>query len=154
MKTLKYSINFSNGLRVQRQRIIRKVEETLSDKRGWTRMGYKFVLIEGKKESVDFTIQFVSNSYVERICNFTGLSCADTNTKTIYMNIYNWRNGRSLSGLNTDDYRTYMINHEVGHILGRGHLQCGNRGTRVPVMVQQTLGIGDCRPNPWPLSWE
>jgi hypothetical protein len=70
------------------------------------------------------------------------------------MNIENWRNGKSLSGLNKDDYRTYMINHEVGHILGRGHSQCGNRGTKVPVMVQQTLGIGDCRPNHWPLSWE
>lgn len=154
MKKLKYNINFANGLRVQRQRIIRKVEETLTDKRGWRRMGYQFVLVEDTTEPVNFTIRFVSNSYIERICNFTGLSCADTNTKMIYMNIENWRNGRRLSGLDKEDYRTYMINHEVGHILGRGHSQCGNPGTRVPVMVQQTLGIYKCKPNPWPLSWE
>lgn len=151
MKTLRYSISFSDNLNVQKGRIIKKVIETLNDKRGWQRLGYKFILSE---ERFDFEIQFVSNSYIERVCNFTGLSCADRNTNTIYMNIDNWKSGIRLSGLDKDNYRTYMINHEVGHILGRGHSQCGNPGTRVPVMVQQTLGIANCKPNPWPLSWE
>ena len=163
--SLVYTIRFGNELSVQKGRIIRKVESVLTDKRGWLRMGYKFRLVYEKGDEkgdgervhtreVDFVIMFVTGSYIEKVCKFSGLSCADINKKIIYMNIDNWRSGKRLSGLNKEDYRTYMINHEVGHILGRGHNKPGKPGTRVPVMVQQTLGISQCRPNPWPLYWE
>jgi hypothetical protein len=47
-----------------------------------------------------------------------------------------------------------MVNHEVGHVLGRGHAFCPAAGAPAPVMVQQTKGVAPCRPNPWPLAWE
>jgi hypothetical protein len=52
-------------------------------------------------------------------------------------------------------YRLYVINHETGHALGNGHVQCPKKGALAPVMMQQTLGIstpgvGACKPNPWP----
>jgi hypothetical protein len=52
-----------------------------------------------------------------------------------------------------NDYQTYVINHETGHFLGKGHLKHDNfSGGLVPVMVQQTLGFGDCYPNNLPLK--
>ncbi len=71
----------------------------------------------------------------------------------VILNLARWR-------LSVDDYvsaripletyRTYMINHEVGHELGHRHELCPRPGVAAPVMQQQTLGLLGCVANPWP----
>ena len=51
------------------------------------------------------------------------------------------------SKLSLEDYRQYMVSHEIGHILGHEHVKCPCVGCKAPIMMQQTLGIGKCQPN-------
>jgi hypothetical protein len=46
------------------------------------------------------------------------------------------------------EYRSYLVNHLVGHWLGVPETGCG--GGPAPVMSDQTAGLGGCAPEPWP----
>lgn len=64
----------------------------------------------------------------------------------ISINSVNWLNGVKQSGLSLDEYREYVINHEVGHGLGKDHLTCDGKTVvdgRCPVMYQSTRGCPD-----------
>jgi hypothetical protein len=58
-------------------------------------------------------------------------------------------------------YREYVINHEVGHALNRGHFipknksnPAKNKGIPLPIMAQQTKGLYGYNINTWPLPHE
>ncbi len=47
-------------------------------------------------------------------------------------------------------YREYVVNHEVGHLLGRQHTSCPGAGERAPIMQQQSIEVAPCTANAWP----
>jgi hypothetical protein len=112
---------------------------------GWTQDGYAFNISE-KNASVD--IRLSSQTTIRKKCGFTGkLSCAELGGRHMYLNADRWFRGSKSSKLSLDNYRQYMISHEIGHILGEGHTKCPCKGCHAPIMMQQTRGIGECIPN-------
>jgi len=154
----RYNIIIDESLNLRKNLIEEKIETVLNDSRGWRKLGYKF---NRSTTNLDFVITIVPNKIVKKVCNFDGLSCATMyrakdKTDIIFLNLEKWQKGSTKSKLSLDLYRTYLINHETGHILGRSHIKHEDckPGTKCPIMVQQTLGIGKCKPNVFPLSWE
>jgi uncharacterized protein DUF3152 len=148
---MKYTIKIDDKYHLNKNLIINKIKNTLNDKRGWIKFGYIFEYVDSKKNA-DFIITFKDNDEIVDICDLAGLSCADTNENIIYFNLYRWKKGSNKSMLNLDDYRNYVINHEVGHILGKHHIPLGKKGTKAPIRIQQTVGIGHHKPNSWPIK--
>ena len=113
---------------------------------GWSQDGYFFEPVE--KYKADVWIRMSLSKTIEEICgNSPMLSCAFLGGKHMYLCAELWFGGAENSGLDIQDYRQYMVSHEMGHILGKEHAKCPRKGAKAPVMMQQTLGIGECIPN-------
>lgn len=79
-------------------------------------------------------------------CKNDSLSCATLGGNMIWLNADRWIHGSAASKLPLEQYRQYMVSHEMGHSLGYDHVKCPGKGP-APIMMQQTLGIGTCSPN-------
>lgn len=117
----------------------------LNDPNGWSKHGYFF---EPVSQNEHIKIRLSMPKTIDKICGLDGnLSCAELGGKNMYLNADRWFNGSKQSKLSLTDYRQYMISHELGHILGYEHEKCPCVGCKAPIMMQQTKGIGKCKPN-------
>jgi hypothetical protein len=111
---------------------------------GWAKYGYFF---EPVLQNESVLIRLSSPATIKEKCGFDNLSCAELGGRFMYLNADRWFRGSSKSKLNLGDYRQYMVTHEMGHILGHDHQECPCKDCPAPLMMQQTLGIGECKPN-------
>lgn len=112
---------------------------------GWSTKGYFF---EPVSKNPDIYITLSSSETIMKKCGLPkALSCAELNGKYLFLNAERWFRGSKKSKLSLEDYRQYMVSHEIGHILGYDHTKCPCKGCKAPIMMQQTLGIGKCIPN-------
>jgi hypothetical protein len=110
---------------------------------GWSQDGYTFE----PTTNPDVAITLSSSNTIKKKCGFGGLSCAVLNGHEMYLNADKWFNGSKKSKLDLENYRQYLVSHEMGHILGKEHVKCRGKGHKAPIMLQQTLGLGECIPN-------
>jgi hypothetical protein len=145
-----YAVVVEAGLSVTRTEVITEVDRILADERSWIGDG-----VAGFRRTVavpDFTILVASPGTVDRLCAplRTGgyLSCRSGSR--VILNVDRWMGATEWWSAGIDAYREYLVNHEVGHVLGHGHASCPGSGKAAPVMMQQTKGVGECVANGWP----
>ena len=126
----------------------------LSDPRGWRRAGFQIRVAE----NAPYTVVLAEGPEVDRLClpYDTGGEYSCQNGAVVALNADRWRSATETWPGSLADYRTMLINHEVGHLLGQHHptQRCPRPGRRAPVMAQQSSRLEGCLPNPWPLRWE
>jgi len=133
------------------------VDQILQDKEQWKSLNVKFVPFwsssygttnqSKNQREADVHIRLSSEKTIKKECGFEGLSCAVLGGHNIYLNETNWTKGSKKSGLSLQDYRKYVLTHEMCHILGYLHETCSGPNQKVSIMVQQTLGTGGCNPH-------
>lgn len=127
-----------------------QVLNVLGDPRSWIHaddLGWERV-----STTADLRIIFASPFLTDQLCAplDTGGIYSCRNGNRVVLNTYRWRNGTPEYTTDLNEYRTYQINHEVGHFLGYGHTSCPVVGATAPVMMQQTKGLDGCAMNGWP----
>ena len=152
----RFVVEVEDGIGVDGATFAAAVEATLSDPRSWGgggRMSFQRVgAAEASTAQYEFKVSLVSPGSMERYCPGVGTggytSCRYGERAVI--NLARWATAVPHYDGDIATYRQYVINHEVGHVLGQGHVNCPGAGQSAPVMVQQTLDLQGCEKNAWP----
>ncbi|MFD8910485.1 DUF3152 domain-containing protein [Streptomyces sp. NPDC059575] len=158
---LTYRVDVEQGLGLDGALFADAVQKTLNDDRSWSHDGAR-TFERVSKGKPDFVITLASPGTTAFWCAKSGLdttednvSCDSAATERVMINAYRWAQGSVTYGdAKIHAYRQMLINHEVGHRLGHGHVTCEKDGQLAPVMQQQTKFLDHdgihCLPNPWP----
>jgi hypothetical protein len=152
----RFIVEVEDGIGVDGAAFASAVESTLSDPRSWGSGGRMSFQRVGAAEVVtgqfDFKVSLVSPGSMETYCPGVGTggytSCRYGDRAVI--NLARWATAVPDYQGDIATYRQYVVNHEVGHVFGNGHLNCPGAGQLAPVMQQQTLGLEGCAKNAWP----
>ncbi|WP_242435822.1 DUF3152 domain-containing protein [Streptomyces sp. Root369] len=150
---LRYRVEVEKGITISPEDVAEQVERTLADPRGWTADGHSaFQRVSGGP--TDFRVRLATPATVDKICADGGL---DTGGKVncsvnhnVMVNLRRWVLATEFYPKDVVGYRSLIINHEVGHFLGHGHVTCPGKGQPAPAMMQQIKGLLGCVPNVWP----
>ncbi|MBW3574749.1 MAG: DUF3152 domain-containing protein [Actinobacteria bacterium] len=131
------------------------VRATLTDPRGWVGAGFRLV----EDPAAEYLVVLAEGGEVDELCfpYRTGARFSCQNGPVVAMNADRWRVATETWTGDRASYRQMLVNHEVGHLLGRHHPpepQCPAPGRPAPVMAQQSTDLDGCLPNPWPLPEE
>ncbi len=142
-------VEVERGLPVDGAAFAATVMATLNDPRGWGARGdVTFARTDGP---ADLRVVLASPVLVDAMCAplATGgeVSCGRNGHAAI-----NFRRWVLATGEFPDRsrYREYVVNHEVGHLLGHPHERCPGAGQPAPLMQQQSVRVAPCVPNGWP----
>lgn len=125
---------------------------TLNNDLGWSNVTEKSFQLTNAEDS-DYVYIFASPDKTDELCapleTNNIYSCRNENN--IVINFFRWKDGAVDFKKDMEMYRIYLINHETGHILGWGHVDCPKEGAIAPVMMQQSKGTNGCVPYGWPV---
>jgi hypothetical protein len=155
-RTVRVALVIEDGTRLDPVGTAAVIAAALGDRRGWQgRDAVRFTAVseaDYRAGSVDIRLTVASPATVDRLClplRTTGQTSCWNGGRAV-LNTRRWLTGVRFYGADVAAYRVYLVNHEVGHGLGHHHEGCPGRGKPAPVMLQQTLHLGGCRPNPHP----
>ncbi|MFB7513876.1 DUF3152 domain-containing protein [Streptomyces sp. NPDC056144] len=159
-RLVRYRIDVEKGIGLDPVLFASAVQKTLNDERSWAGQG-AMAFERISSGNPEFVITLASPGTTGAWCAKSGLdttvdnvSCDSASTERVMINAFRWAQGSETFGPKAMyAYRQMLINHEVGHRLGHGHVSCDTPGALAPVMQQQTKSLKvngiQCRPNPW-----
>ena len=145
-KTMRYTTVVDSGVVYDPRQFADEIAVYLADPDGWISRGLTFTYVR-RASDADVVIHLTPVEKMNSMGCEAALSCAEFNGRQIHLNATRWGAGARESKLSLKAYRQYMVTHEMGHILGYDHTRCPGKGVPAPVMLQQTMGIGACKPN-------
>jgi len=155
-RTIRVAFEVEEGAGVDAQEAARIVSQTLGDARGWQtkdRVRFRAVGPDAvSRGDVDVTIVLASPTMTDALCKplRTNGQVSCFNLRRVVLNAARWTLGVAGYEGALPAYRQYMVNHEIGHGLYHGHVECPGDDELAPIMLQQSKGLDGCRPNAWP----
>ncbi len=150
-RTITYEVRTRGAVAADLGVFRRVAAQTLNDRRGWSLGGsirYREVSSGGS-----FTLWLAEPSTLPGFSPVCSPQYSCRVGRDVVINDLRWRQGTP-TWPDVAEYRHYVINHEVGHWHGLGHSSCPQAGGLATVMQQQSISLGGCVTNTWPLASE
>ncbi|MFF2040552.1 DUF3152 domain-containing protein [Kitasatospora sp. NPDC058170] len=152
---LRYKVRAEDGLKESPGQFAAEVDAVLGNRHGWTADGTRSFQ-RMPADPVDFTVYLATPETTDRICGQYGLDTGGWVNcgvgHQVVINVKRWKELTEFYTGQPELYHALAVNHEVGHVLGLGHVDCPGPGQPAPVMMQQIKGLHGCVPNGWPYS--
>lgn len=148
---LTYRVEIEQGVSMNGAAVASAIHKTLTDQRGWQAV-HPVNFERTDKVGADLRIILATPALTDKLCLplDTGGEVSCRVEDRVVLNAKRWLYAIPAYDGNVELYRSYLVNHEVGHALGHGHSTCTEPKTPAPVMMQQTKGLAGCLPNAWP----
>ncbi|MFI2425892.1 DUF3152 domain-containing protein [Streptomyces sp. NPDC018955] len=154
-RPVRYVVEVETGLDVSPSQAADEIADILAAPRGWTHDPDHAFQLVGAGSPHDIKIRIATPGTADALC-WAGIQ-QDTGGEYncevpggVVVNLKRWVKGSPTFDGPIHDYRALIINHEMGHFLGHGHVTCGGAGRLAPVMMQQIKGLHGCVANAWP----
>ena len=148
-KLRSYAVAVETTAKLKADTTAATIAEVRNDPRSWTGSGdVRFALVA--KSKADVSLYLASTATAAKLCGSdaeAAISC--TSGGVLVINAEAWKAGAATYD-DLDDYRTYLINHAAGQLLGEKAQTCPGKGKKAPVMMQQSADLDGCTANPWP----
>lgn len=148
---LRYTVEVDPATGLDPVAVAAVAETALGDVRSWARI--RRLVRTDDPTAADARLLVAPPDVVDELCAEAGLDTAGVyscwNGRFVALNAWRWATG-AYGFPDVASYRLYLVNHEVGHVLGRGHVGCPGPGAVAPVMMQQSKGLAGCTANGWP----
>ncbi|MEV7880259.1 DUF3152 domain-containing protein [Streptomyces microflavus] len=152
-----YRVEVEDGIGVDPDRAAEEIAAILADPRGWSHGGER-TFRQVADRSAGLVVKIGTPATTDRLCGAYGLKTrGEVNCRggeQVMVNLKRWQLGSPQFDGPVAEYRALIINHEVGHWLGRGHETCPGKGRPAPAMMQQIDGLKGCVANAWPYDAE
>jgi hypothetical protein len=150
-RLIRFDVKVEENLDIPADAAAEVIAGILNDQRSWRGTGrVRFELVSGSDQA-ELHAYIVTPGTTDRLCaplqTRGEVSCQNGNR--VVLNAKRWLLGAKSYGTDLTNYRRYLVNHEFGHYIGYGHVDCPGRGQLAPIMLQQTKGLQGCRKNPW-----
>ncbi len=146
----RYAVAAETSAKLEANTVATAIAGVLNDPRSWTGGGdVRFALVT--KSQATTQLYLASGPTAVELCGSAAaaaITCAAGDV--VVINAERWKSGASTYADDLAGYRTYLINHAFGQLLGKGSASCAGSGRKAPVMMQQSINLGGCTANPWP----
>ncbi len=148
---VRWAVSVDTATGISKAEVEAVVAATLNDPRSWSPIK-KTRFVMSPWATALLRIRVLTPKGTDRFCapfRTQGYKSCSKNWD-VALNADRWSLGAAAAAMPLDQYRIYMVNHEVGHSLGEDHESCPGPGSVAPILLQQTIGLQGCTPNPWP----
>ncbi len=150
--TYRFEVQVQRSIDIRRKRFAAEVEDTLLADRSWTRS--EAVAFKRVDEGGNTRVILAKPRQVQRLCYLQTRRYSCRIGDKVVVNLRRWRRGVPHWPDSLQNYRRMLVNHDMGHRIGHRDRDCPERGTKAPVMQQQSISLQGCRANWWPRSSE